>query len=311
MESPTDAAPQLGGNTILPTKNRQQRFRNWVFTSFEPDNTEWLNNEHIRAYLYGIEVCPETKNIHLQGMIQLEKQNALSWVKNKLNNKCHWEPMRGTIEESIAYCSKDGNVTSKGTFKKERQRTDLKDIAEDILNNKFDCLTNIEHAEAIIKYSKGIEHLKNLKNNNEIKIELKKEFANFIPNEYQLIMIEHLENQNNRQITWVYDKVGNKGKSYFARYLLIMENATIFSNSKTQDIAYAYKNEPIVIFDFSRSQQEFINYGVIEDLKNGILFSAKYESTTKIFKKPKIIIMANFPPELNKLSMDRWDYIEI
>ena len=50
-----------------------------------------------------------------------------------------------------------------------------------------------------------------------------------------------------------------------------------------------------------------MNYEVIESVKNGVVFSTKYESQMKVFKTPHVIIMANFAPDESKMSSDRWD----
>lgn len=92
------------------------------------------------------------------------------------------------------------------------------------------------------------------------------------------------------------------------KYLVAMKGATRFSNGKSADIAYAIKGTPkIVVFDFSRSQEEHLNYAIIEDVKNGLVFSPKYESCCKIFPIPHVIVFANWPPDMNKMSIDRWD----
>jgi len=62
-----------------------------------------------------------------------------------------------------------------------------------------------------------------------------------------------------------------------------------------------------VIFDFCRSNEEYISYEGIEAVKNGIFFATKYESDMVMYNQPHIIVFANFPPDLNgKVSNDRW-----
>jgi hypothetical protein len=45
----------------------------------------------------------------------------------------------------------------------------------------------------------------------------------------------------------------------------------------------------------------------MEDFKNGMIFSTKYESKAKVFKKPHLIVFSNFMPNMEALSKDRWE----
>jgi len=49
----------------------------------------------------------------------------------------------------------------------------------------------------------------------------------------------------------------------------------------------------------------------MEELKDGVLFSGKYESKTKIYDIPHVIVFANFLPKENALSKDRLKIIDL
>ena len=55
-------------------------------------------------------------------------------------------------------------------------------------------------------------------------------------------------------------------------YLALYSNTTAYVH-----VTHAFNHEQVVIFDLVRDKLEFINYGLIETLKNGIWFSRKYE----------------------------------
>ena len=39
------------------------------------------------------------------------------------------------------------------------------------------------------------------------------------------------------------------------------------NNGQTKDLAHAYNGAPIVIMDYSKDKQDFINYSFLENLK--------------------------------------------
>lgn len=117
--------------------------------------------------------------------------------------------------------------------------------------------------------------------------------------------------QNDREVTWIVDPVGNAGKSYFSDYLTHFYDciAVDGNNLKTKDFALTYNLQKVVIIDFPRSTMDhLVNYDIIECLKNGRIWSPKYESQVKSFrhKKVQVFCFSNFFPDYSKLSPDRW-----
>lgn len=123
-------------------------------------------------------------------------------------------------------------------------------------------------------------------------------------------MIKH-HIQNDREVTWIVDQVGNSGKSYFSDYLTHFHDcfAVDGKDLKTKDFALSYNLQKIVVIDFPRSTcEQSVNYDIIECLKNGRIWSPKYESQVKNFrhKKVQVFCFSNFFPDYTKLSPDRW-----
>lgn len=110
-----------------------------------------------------------------------------------------------------------------------------------------------------------------------------------------------------RRIHWYWDPEGNKGKTTFAKHLWLHYDVCFLQNAKKADMAYAYNGEKIVICNLPRTCEAFVSYDALESLKDGMIFSAKYESKTKVFDNPHVIVFANFEPETTKLSEDRWN----
>ncbi len=120
---------------------------------------------------------------------------------------------------------------------------------------------------------------------------------------------------DDRMINWYFDLDGNTGKSIFCKYMVVKHKAMLVSG-KGNDMKYAIASTAIkpkiVIIDVPRSvNPDFISYQGIEEIKNGLFFSGKYESSQVVMNPPHIVIFANFPPDESKFSEDRWNIIKI
>jgi len=91
-----------------------------------------------------------------------------------------------------------------------------------------------------------------------------------------------------------------------------MGDACIYlRNGKSADLSYLLNNPRVVIFDFARCESEHINYGIVEQVKDGYVVSTKYEPMVKKFEKPWVVVFANMLPGAGKFSEDRLELIEI
>ena len=116
---------------------------------------------------------------------------------------------------------------------------------------------------------------------------------------------------NDRTIIWIFDRDGDTGKSMFAKYISHTNPRCLrVENVSMGDIAYAFNEElhKIVIFDLPRQKNLNLNfkYGILEQLKNGHIFSPKYHSTEKSFVNVHVVVLCNYLPEKKQLTLDRW-----
>lgn len=280
--------------------------RSYCITSFENDLKCDMNQ--CRYIIIGKETCPETGRKHLQCYAEFYNKIGIKSAKKIIgDDKAHLEKRMGTREEARSYCMKEQDFEEFGDWNAGGQgvRNDLRDLVNKIESGKTDAEFLREEPEVIFKYAKFIDKTRKILEEEKSQNYLKEFAKNFVPNVIQTEILKKLEEQTERQVLWVCDKVGGNGKTWLSKYL-VSQGAERFTNGKTADIAYAIKGKNTVIFDFSRSLQDRVNYDIIEAVKNGMVFSSKYESGSKIFKPPKIAIFANFEPDLGKLSMDRW-----
>jgi len=126
------------------------------------------------------------------------------------------------------------------------------------------------------------------------------------------------EEPDDRTIHWFWDREGASGKTLLQKHLVITQDALVLSGKAT-DIKYAIskrvnedcKPVTIILLNYSRSNEDFVSYEAIEQVKDGLFFSGKYESQMCVYDCPHVICFANFAPQQDKLSLDRWDVKEI
>lgn len=116
-----------------------------------------------------------------------------------------------------------------------------------------------------------------------------------------------------RKIHWFWEPKGGTGKSVLTKHICMNNNALAVSG-KASDIKYAvaqwiaiHGEVDVVIIDLPRTNERYVSYQAMEEIKNGLFFTTKYESGMTIFNPPHLIVFANFEPDTDSLSKDRWD----
>lgn len=113
---------------------------------------------------YGFEEG-ESGTPHLQGYCEYPNPVTMARVKKDTSARCHVEQRRGTQQQAITYCHKDGNWTEYGEKALgQGHRSDLDDVASDVLTKKM-SMSEIaqEHPTSWIRYNRGIISLANTK----------------------------------------------------------------------------------------------------------------------------------------------------
>lgn len=134
--------------------------------------------------------------------------------------------------------------------------------------------------------------------------------------EWQRKITEIIQSEpDDRKIYWIFDPEGRKGKSSFFKHLLLNQHIygkmDMYQNAKKADIACAFKGARTQLFAFSRTIEQYISYDAIESVKDGMIFSSKYESGAKISNINHVICIANFQPNYETMTRDRWEVIEL
>lgn len=302
------------GNSI--EEQHKGQHTNWCFTlnNYTEDDEKYINSIFCRCVVYGKEIGLKTGTPHLQGFICWDNNNKKSFRQvKKICDRWHIGFMRGTVEQNDAYCSKQGNVVKIGVLPMTKAGKKEKGIAncpftmvkEDVKNGMSWHDLCDKYPTFLVKFSNGLKKLFD-EFTPKIKYNILEHYGSIL--KWQQTIIDIAETSpNDRTIFWIYDKIGGHGKSKLADHLADNYNFVAYENAKTKDIACAWNGEHI-IFDFSRKQEDFINYSVIEQLKNHRIFSAKYESTVKRIKNElHVFVFANFLPDIEAMSKDRCD----
>lgn len=142
--------------------DNSKQARGWCFTinNYTDQDTESMPN--VPGYvIYGREVAPETGTPHLQGFAYFPNKATFKKVK-ALFPRAHIEIMKGTAEQAIVYCKKEGNFTEHGEPPSQGKRKDLDIIKDKIKNNEVvrmrdvtleaKSLQSIKVAEVLLKY---------------------------------------------------------------------------------------------------------------------------------------------------------------
>lgn len=292
----------------------------WTHNNYTQDDIEYLRSEiasKCRYVIWGKEIAPTTGTPHLQGFIVFSTLKGYSQVLKLLSGlskgKVDYLKHVGVDNGCRDYSVKDDQWEEHG----ERPDTKKRKAEKAGLSNEDRWKRNRRLAEEgrfgemdDDIYFKFYKTAKAIAADHEM-IEPIDWTPGGIPYDikyqWQLDLMETLATDPDpRCIHWIYDEVGNYGKSEMATYLARNHGAYVVSNGKSCDLSYAYKKQRIVVFDFARTTEwDKVNYGFIEDIKNGRLFSPKYESRTIYFPKPHVIIFANAPCPQGKFSVDR------
>jgi hypothetical protein len=134
----------------------QQKTRCFCATNFNAmtDYASIIAQGQVRYFAVGKEICPKTKREHDQVWMYFHNQKTLG--KGSLKKigdifgplTAHVEPMRGSLAENEAYCSKEGKFTEYGQKPSQGLRGDIIEICDKIKTGELTsdqvCLENPE-----------------------------------------------------------------------------------------------------------------------------------------------------------------------
>ncbi len=264
-----------GGNTKTPS-DKQKRCSPWhsfVFTLNNYSELDWKRFLGSNGSMVPTLCLQEEKEScpHLQGFGKFKgkKRPMQFWKKVLGHDRTHFEKMKGSLAENVAYCTDPEKRLPGG-------RVYTRGCPEPIVKMTRELCTEQQLAIAD-KYIEPEDPL----------------FGRYIDWYYEV------EGKWGKSITALYmidqmkaTEVSGCKKDVTCGIAKLVE-----------------KNEncpPIVICDIPRDGEKYVSYAGLEKIKDGKFFSEKYESGMCRFNKPHIVCFANSPPEYGRMSMDRW-----
>lgn len=275
------------------------RSRHFAFTC--NNYTDW-DQEYIASLDYkhaviGREVG-ENGTPHLQGHISFKEKKSLAAVI-KLLEGCHVSVARNAAA-SIEYCKKDEDFSEFGSAGVgSGTRTDLLSALDDAKAGMPLRELRATHPSVMCRYSHFVA---------EYRADyIKPALPDIQLHDWQVHLDTALRTAPDRRtIHLVIDPIGGAGKSTFCCWLINnLPSVQLFGGGKGADLAYACQEPVVALFDFARSQDEYRPWGMVEQIKNGVVFSSKYNSSTKYFNPPHVVVFTNSDIEPGKLSEDR------
>ena len=250
---------------------------------------------------------------HLQGFFCLRSRRSLRQVRAFPGfARAHLEAARGKTSQAAAYCKKDDDYDEFGQIPADQgARVDFQEFiewvkAQDPAPTMRDVGENfptiyMRYAGAAERAIRDFGQRPNL-----VVGELR---------EWQRRLVELLEAPaDDRKVIFVVDENGNSGKSWVTRYLITeREDVQVFGVGKRDDLAYAVdETKRIFLFDVTRGGMEYLQYGVLEMIKNRIVFSPKYMSKSKYLKgNAHVVVFCNEEPDRSAMTRDRYKIINI
>lgn len=294
--------------------------RFWSFTLNNPKDDEVvalrkiLNEQtQVRYAIFGKEVGESNATPHLQGYVAFKSQKTFNVAKTLIGERSHIEKAKGNEEQNVVYCSKeDTNAEEFGSRHRSKgRRTDLECFKSDVKDGEFNLKTLREsHSEVMAKYERFCNsYIRDNLPKPELKVHVLRLW------QVRLKCILDLE-PNDRTVVFVVDPKGNAGKSWFAKWWLREHEETkdsmILRPTKHADMAYALQPIMRVLFlDCTRKQIEYLPYTFMEECKDGLVFSNKYESCIKEYPPMHVVVLMNENPDKTALSEDRYLIIDL
>ena len=231
-------------------------------------------------FVFQCEVCPSTNRHHLQTFLHLKEKKRASALKNLFNGEPLWSGA------DVRHCSDAGKHALRTYAMKDETRFPGSCVmAEKTLYKGQDVMC-----------------------------------VETDPTPMQKFILDRMkETPDARKITWFFNKSGKVGKTALMKYLVHKHMATSIpigtAGQMKQCVATAEETGTYFV-DLPRTRGMNENmrdiYSTIEEIKNGFIQGCMYgKFTVNMMMPPHVFIMANELPNVDLLSLDRWEVYNV
>lgn len=273
---------------------------------------------------------------HLQGFFLLKKPARVTELSKKISKKMHYDAARGTNQQVWDYChkvdtrdnTKDPTSCYWPSYDVCLQYATQSKYATKKLNIK-DIINKINSGD-VVSYIYDPNYIRHSNSLNQAAKKIIQDSINrswltsvFEPRLWQSQVMSLLDMQTNRQVLWIYEEVGDMGKSCLASQLKA-KHKYLLCDAKTSnhDLASLIDAQmPVgMVYDIPRSNvdpdgQLLISYNSLESIKNKFVFTGKYQGKSDFIASfddvMRVLVLSNYPPDYKKLSKDRWQVYQI
>lgn len=121
-----------------------------------------------------------------------------------------------------------------------------------------------------------------------------------------------------RTMYWIYDPIGNNGKTKFLKTLVFKHDAVGLGYGNSTDVlnlVSKFVGKSIYCWNLTRAKpanlSELDLYSAMESVKDGFFINLKYETSQVLMDPPHACVLANHLPKFQHISADRWVIYQI
>lgn len=275
---------------------------------------------------FAYERCPTTGTPHLQGYMQVKKKDFYPILK--ATGLKVVKEQRMTADHNYNYCGGGENgdkplvegierygcydCSVKGTVEKHQgKRNDvsgMKGMVDD--GCTLDEIWEV-YGENCMKYYKFLQDRIQLNQERRAREARALKYNEVVLRPWQMDVVRLIEDPpDDRKIHWYVDEVGCKGKSWLAQFLQAKHKCVILKPGPVSGMAHLltkFQDYRAIIMDIPRGKVDNMDYlyAFLEELKDGVQTSYKYDSRQLMIPDVHVLVFANDYPDRSQWSRDR------